>query len=158
MEKHQKAQKLQNILLSAICTAVLFSCSAGHYSMRDGYYSAEAAEFDENGWKEYVTIYVSSGQIILVEYNAFNAAGFIKSWDMNNMRLMNAESGIYPNVYTRYYGGKLLENQGIQGIDALAGATNSYHRFLRLGEAVLERARQGNTQTSFVDLENSEAR
>ena len=167
MEKHRKAQKLQGkyvskaafftgaILTAVIYAAALCSCSAGQNTIRDGYYSAEAAEFDVQGWKEYVTIYVSSGRIILVEYNAFNTAGFIRSWDMNNMRLMNAALGIYPNVYTRYYGGKLLANQSIRGIDALSGATNSYRQFLQLGEAVLKNAHQGNTETSFVDLTNS---
>ena len=146
---------LWNIILTAVCTAALCSCSAGQNSMRDGYYSAEVAEFDDEGWKEYITIYVSSGRIILVEYNAFNTAGFIRSWDMNYMRLMNAATGTYPNVYTRHYGEKLLENQGIQGTDVLTGATNSYRTFLRLGEAVLENARQGNTGTSFVDITQS---
>ncbi|MDR0290608.1 MAG: FMN-binding protein [Treponema sp.] len=133
--------------------AGLGSCSANKTSMHDGYYSAEAAEFDYLGWKEYVTICVSNGQIILVEYNAFNSSGFVKSWDMEYMRTMNAASKSYPNAYTRYYRRRLLSGQGTDNISALSGATHSYHSFIKLADAALEKARDGNTETSLVLLD-----
>ena len=139
-------------VLAALAAAVLISCSANEHSLKDGYYCAEAAEFDDYGWKEYVTVCVSGGRIILVEYNAFNAAGFVKSWDMDYMRVMNAADGTYPNEYTRYYGGKFLENGGTQGVDVLSGATHSHHTFLQLAEAVLENARHGDAATKLVAL------
>jgi major membrane immunogen (membrane-anchored lipoprotein) len=120
--------------------------------MQDGYYTAEAAEFDSHGWKEYVTVYVSGGRITLVEYNACNDSGFIKSWDMDYMRQMNALCGTYPNAYTRYYGRALLNNQGTEGIDCITGATNSYHVFLALADAALENARRGDTETRLVPI------
>ncbi|MCL1837263.1 MAG: FMN-binding protein [Treponema sp.] len=133
--------------------AGMLSCTAAEETLKDGYYSAEAAEYDSYGWKEYVTICVSSGQIILVEYNAFNASGFIKSWDMNFMRVMNASNGTYPNAYTRHYRAKFLENQGIEGLDIVSGATRSYYSFLQLAGAVLENARSGDAEPRFVTLE-----
>ena len=135
-----------------VSAGILVSCSASKYHYQDGYYTAEAAEFDAHGWKEYVTVYVSTGQILLVEYNAFNTAGFIKSWDMDYMRVMNASDGTYPNAYTRYYGEKLLTDQGIQNIDIISGATHSYYSFLQLAEAVLENARRGDGATRTVTL------
>jgi major membrane immunogen (membrane-anchored lipoprotein) len=142
--------------LLVLSAGILVSCSSAEYLLKDGYYSAEAAEFDSHGWKEYVTICVSSGQIIMVEYNAFNTSGFIKSWDMDYMRVMNAEDGTYPNAYTRYYGGKFMKNQGVDDIDLLSGSTHSHYSFLQLAEAVLENARLGETATRLVVLDEIE--
>ena len=128
------------------------SCSSGDSSLKDGYYTAEMGEFNKYGWKDYVTIRISGGKIIHVEYNSFNTSGFIKSWDMDYMRNMNAKNGTYPNSFRRKYGGKLLEKQGTEEIDPISGATASYHTFLLLADEVLENARKGNTETKLVYL------
>ncbi|MDR2479595.1 MAG: FMN-binding protein [Treponema sp.] len=130
--------------------ALCVSCAGKSSSLKDGYYTAEAAQFDEYGWKEYVTVRIADGKITLVEYNAFNSAGFIKSWDMDYMRVMNARNGTHPNAYTRYYGQRLLENQGTEGVECISGATTSYNMFLALADTALENARQGNANTSLV--------
>jgi major membrane immunogen (membrane-anchored lipoprotein) len=119
--------------------------------LRDGYYSAEIAEFDEYGWKEYVTICVSGGKIITVEYNACNRSGFIKSWDMDYMRAMIVQDGTYPNEYTRIYAGRLLRDQGTEHIDRIAGATASHRSFICLADAVLENAKMGRTAVGLVN-------
>jgi major membrane immunogen (membrane-anchored lipoprotein) len=137
--------------------AVLYiSCTGKSSVLKDGYYTAEAVEFDEHGWKEYVTICVSSKRIGLVEYNAFNASGIIKSWDMNYMRLMNASNDTYPNAYARYYGSQLLSHQNTDEVDCISGATDSYNLFIRLADAALENARQGNTETELVHFDNAQ--
>ena len=119
-------------------------------TLQDGYYTAQAAEFS-HGWKEYVTIMVKGGNIVSVEYNAENASGFIKSWDNAYMQNMLHSNGTYPNAYTRYYAGQLLDGQGEGGIDALTGATSSYGSFQVLAQAVLEQARRGDSSIVFVD-------
>lgn len=129
---------------------LLVSCNQENHLLKDGYYTAEEAEYSDYGWKEFLTICISGGQIILVEYNAYNPAGFLKSWDMDYMRRMNAIDGTYPNAYTRYYGRQLLERQDSAGIDALSGATNSYEIFIALTKAVLKNAREGNKETVLV--------
>jgi major membrane immunogen (membrane-anchored lipoprotein) len=140
-------------LIPWIILAVLYvSCGGNSSALKDGYYTAEAAEFDEYGWKEYVTLCISSKRISMVEYNAFNPSGLIKSWDMNYMRRMNAAAGTYPNAYTRYYGSQLLARQGTEGVDGLSGATNSYRTFIRLADTALENARGGDTGTSLVSF------
>lgn len=132
---------------------VLSGCSingAGSSSaMQDGYYSAEAAEY-VSGWKEFVTIFVRDGKIISVEYNAKNASGFIKSWDMDYMRTMNAYAGNYPNKYTRGYGGQLLIDQTPDGIDLMSGATRSYNSFLKLSQAAIDCSTAGDSQVAIV--------
>lgn len=128
------------------------SCSTADKPMKDGYYTAEAAEFDEHNWKEYVTVCVSGGRVILVEYNAYNPAGFVKSWDMNYMRIMNAVDGTYPNAYTRAYTQQFISLQDTARIDVLVGATNSYHSFVRLMNAALQNARLGDDAIRLVNL------
>jgi major membrane immunogen (membrane-anchored lipoprotein) len=140
------------VCLSVLFLTLLNSCSAARHPLHDGYYNAEAVDFDFRGWKEYITICVSNGRIILIDYNAFNASGFLKSWDMSYMREMNAVNGTYPNAYSRYYGGRLLSQQGTENVNALSGATRSYHSFIQLAEAALEKARQGDTETILVPI------
>ena len=120
--------------------------------MQDGYYTAEAANFDENGWKEYITIYVSNDKIITVEYDAKNASGFIKSWDMEYMRVMNEKDGTYPNKYVRAYTEALLNRQEPEKVDAVAGATHSHTTFQLLARAAMKQAEMGDKNVAFVQV------
>lgn len=120
--------------------------------MKDGYYTAEAAAFDSYGWKEYITIYVSDGQIITVEYDAFNASGFVKSWDIDYMRTMKMESGTYPNEFTRTYAISLLNWQNPAEVDTISGATHSHTKFQMLAEAAMAKARAGDKEVALVEL------
>jgi major membrane immunogen (membrane-anchored lipoprotein) len=136
----------------------LSSCEeAGRGPLRDGYYTAEARDFDSHGWKEFVTLGVDNGRINSVEYNAKNASGFIKSWDMDYMRAMNAADGTYPNEYTRYYGEQLLQKQDAAAVDALSGATHSYGSFNLLAGRALDKAKTGDTSVSLVNIAPSGA-
>ena len=142
-------------LFSAMLTVIVIfvclpACRPIDVPMKDGYYTAEIAEFAEYGWKEYITICVSGGGIISVEYDAFNKSGFLKSWDMDYMRSMLTKVGTYPNEYTRVYEGKLLRGQVTEGIDCISGATLSYRSFIRLAEAAIESARMGRTMVALI--------
>ncbi|MDR3160921.1 MAG: FMN-binding protein [Spirochaetaceae bacterium] len=130
----------------------LTGCTPGTSSMKDGYYTAESSSFDHHGWKEFVTIRVSNGRIVMVEYNAKNLSGFMKSWDMEYTRLMKETTGTYPNEYTRIYAMALLNSQDVADIDALAGATASYQAFVLLARKAVEKAQAGDTAAAFVNL------
>lgn len=132
----------------------LVSCKKDD-QLHNGYYTAEASEYSF-GWKEHVTICVMNKQIVSVEYNAENASGFIKSWDLPYMRNMNSATGTYPNKYTREYAQMLLDDQGANHIDAVSGASSSYESFMRLSAAVLEQARKGDTTVAVVDIPHEE--
>ena len=123
------------LIILFICAGLLFSACGEQAGLQDGYYTAQASEFS-HGWKEYITIMVKGGSIVAVEYNAENASGFIKSWDNTYMQAMLHDTGTYPNEYTRYYAGQLLEDGRADGIDALTGATSSHSSFEKLAEAV----------------------
>lgn len=140
---------LRLTLLLLILLLSLTACN-DKTELQDGYYTAQAAEYNF-GWKEYITIMVKDGSIVSVEYNAENASGFIKSWDNAYMQTMLHSNGTYPNEYTRYYAGQLLEDQKGEHIDALSGATSSYGSFQKLADAVLDQARKGDSSIVFVD-------
>ena len=140
------------MLLSLLMTAALLTACGGQAGLQDGYYTAQMSQFS-HGWKEYITILVKGGSIISVEYNAENASGFIKSWDNAYMQNMLHSNGTYPNEYTRYYAGQLLEGQGEGAIDAISGASSSHGTFQMLAQAVLEQARKGDS--SIVTVEAS---
>lgn len=142
-------QHFGKVLMLLMLAGMLSACGS-KTELQDGYYTAQAAQFS-HGWKEYITIMVKGGSIVSVEYNAENASGFIKSWDNAYMQNMLHTNGTYPNEYTRYYAGQLLEGQGDGGIDVLSGASSSWGSFQKLAEAVLEQAKQGDSGIAVVD-------
>ena len=152
----RKSFLLKTILYQLI--AVIFmlltasACQTGTPELQDGYYTAEAASFDSQGWKEFMTIYVNQDKIVTIEYNAKNASGFIRSWDMNNMRRMNAKTGTYHNKYARIYATALLSRQNPALISAAPGAAKPLKSFVLLAEASIAQAKKGDKTVSFVDL------
>lgn len=148
----QNFHKLLLLTISIIMIFSVVSCTEGSDELKDGYYTAELAEYDEFGWKEFITIYVSKNKILTVDYNARNESGLIRSWDMNYMRLMNESDGTYPNEYTRVYAESLIDKQSLNGIDAIAGATHSYTTFYRLVEAVINHAKNGDKSIAYVEI------
>ena len=142
-------KRIWSLILVLLFLVSLTACTE-KTGLQDGYYTAQAAEFN-HGWKEYITIMVKDNSIVSVEYNAENASGFIKSWDNAYMQNMLQAQGTYPNEYTRYYAGQLLEQQQEEGIDAMTGATSSYGSFQKLASAVLSQARKGDSSIAIVD-------
>ncbi len=152
-------KQIRNLTLLLLLILSLTACgsqTAAQSELQDGYYTAQASQYNF-GWKEYITILVKEGSIVSVEYNAENQSGFIKSWDNAYMQTMLHTDGTYPNEYTRYYAEQLLKGQGNDDIDALSGATSSYHSFQKLAAAVLEQARKGDSSIVFVDTQPSES-
>ena len=88
-----------------------------------------------------------------MEYNAKNASGYIKSWDMAYMRRMNSIVGTYPNQYTRTYAAAFLQSGNVNQIDAIAGASTSYKSFIKLAASALENAKTGNSEVAIVSTD-----
>lgn len=151
--------KVRGLFLAIILITTLFSaCSQARTpEMQDGYYTAEASSFDSHGWKEFITIYISNNKIVTVEFNAKNASGLIKSWDMDYMRRMNADSETYPNKYARAYAAELLNKQDPAEVDAISGATYSGTSFQLLASAAILQAKEGDKSVVFVDLPDTES-
>jgi major membrane immunogen (membrane-anchored lipoprotein) len=139
-------------LLAASCPGGGGGAGSGGARLANGYYTAEAASFNRHGWKEYITIYVDNNNIVTVEYDAKNASGFPRSWDLDYMRVMVALEGTYPTAYGREYSMALLRLQKPEGIDALAGATESYNCFKILAATAISQARANNKDVALVEL------
>jgi major membrane immunogen (membrane-anchored lipoprotein) len=143
------------VLAGVLAVSVLLpGCAKNRRSgtLLDGYYSAEISEFDSFGWKEFITIYVSGGKIVSVEYNGKNSSGLIKSWDPLYMRRMNEQDGTYPTEYTRAFSASLLRCQDPDSVDAVSGATVSHETFKLLAKAVIEQSKNGSRQLAIVPL------
>lgn len=149
MEKIIKRKRIYSMLFILFCIG-LSGCGKKEQELKDGYYTAEMSEYDF-GWKEFVSLCVSNGQLVSVEYNARNSSGFIKSWDMNYMRNMEAVTGAYPNMYTRTYAAEFLEKQKVEEIDAISGASSSWGKFKKLVNAALEQAEKGDNSIVIVE-------
>ena len=57
----------KNGLLLAVLLAALAFTGCGSTKYQDGSYRAEAADFDQHGWKEFLDITVTGGKITSVE-------------------------------------------------------------------------------------------
>ena len=145
-------KRIVPVLLAAAMILSLGGCGKRTDSLKDGYYTAQAAEYND-GWKEFVTLCISNGEVVSVEYNAKNASGYIKSWDMAYMRRMNSIVGTYPNQYTRTYAAAFLQSGNVNQIDAIAGASTSYKSFIKLAAAALENANTGKTEFAIVSTD-----
>lgn len=142
--------KIQIKRMAAFLLSGMLLAGCGSGKMKDGYYTAEMAEFS-HGWKEYVCIQVKDDTIVSAEFNAKDASGFIKAWDNEYMRNMGSVTGNYPNQYTREYVRQLIEGQKDTQVDIMAGATNSGSNFGKLVPAVIEQAKKGDSTIVQVE-------
>jgi major membrane immunogen (membrane-anchored lipoprotein) len=159
MEKSMKKNAAPGLPALAVAILLLASCSAGGegagsagQKLADGYYTAEATSYNTHGWKDYITIYVDNNNIVTVEYDAKNSSGFLRSWDMDYMRLMGAQTGIYPTLYGREYSAALLRLQKPDGIDVISGASYSYASFKILAAMAISQARANDKNVAFAEL------
>lgn len=129
-----------------LCSA----CSPENKGMQDGYYTAEMASFDKDGWKEFMTICVSNNKIVTIEYDARNSGGFIKSWDVGHMRRDEAATGYSHNTPVRLYASELIAKQNPTAIRPLPGAKDSYELFRILAEAAIVHAKTGDRKIALV--------
>ncbi|MDR3279100.1 MAG: hypothetical protein LBT23_01180 [Synergistaceae bacterium] len=124
--------------------------------MRNGYYAAEATGYDAEGWKDFITIYVSDNRIVNVEYNARNSCGFIRSWDLDYQRRLKAEIGMNTGEYVRTYTYELINRQDPAKVLVLTGAERPHKVFQLLAEAAIAQAKAGDKRMAFVDLSGIE--
>jgi len=138
---------ITTLILSA---ALLASCSSASY--KDGTYRAEYDSFDDHGWKDYVELTVQNGSITSVDFDSVNEDGAKKSEDESYRESMEPVSGTYPAKFFPELEDALVEQQDIEKVDAVAGATNSSDSFKDLVKRLLKKnAAKGNTETLVVE-------
>ncbi|MBQ1237152.1 MAG: FMN-binding protein, partial [Oscillospiraceae bacterium] len=98
----------------------------------DGTYEVNDAEYS-HGWKEYVIITVTDGNIASVEFDGKNEAGEKKSGDAAYKESMTAYGGttypekFFPEIVENYMAAGSLET-----MESVAGATSSSDAFKEL--------------------------
>ncbi|MDR1165111.1 MAG: FMN-binding protein [Deltaproteobacteria bacterium] len=127
-------------------------CAEPVNRLHDGYFTAEAQNYDEEGWKNYLTIYVNNGQITIVEFDAANVSGFRRSWDMDYALEWNSRQGTRPGKYHLSYQNSLLTLQDPAKIQPLPGGRNMHLIFTKLATSAIERAQKGDKSVAFIQL------
>ncbi|MDR2460219.1 MAG: FMN-binding protein [Deltaproteobacteria bacterium] len=135
-----------------IISFVASSCTKKSNKLADGYYTAESMAYDEDGWKDYLTIYVNNGQITIAEYDARNMSGFRRSWDMDYMYAWHSIIGTRPESIVSSYQNSLITLQDPYKIQSKPGARNMHANFVSLAQSALEQAKMGNAAVAFVRL------
>jgi major membrane immunogen (membrane-anchored lipoprotein) len=120
--------------------------------MRDGYYTVKADGYDDGGWKDFLTIYVSDNQIVTVDFNAHTSSGFLRSWDPDYQRREQAETGLHPSEYLRTFTTELLNLQNPANVLVVAGAERQHKTFQLLAERAIVQAKAGDKTIATVKL------
>jgi major membrane immunogen (membrane-anchored lipoprotein) len=138
--------------VAIVAAALLAGCQEDGSPLHDGFFTAQASNFKSDGWKEYLTIYVSNGQITIVEYDAVNLSGFRRSWDMDYQLEANTRHG--PKAAKCYlaYQSALLTLQDASRIQTLAGAKRMHQIFTALAEGAIARSRDNDKSIAYVKL------
>lgn len=94
-------RRICSLVLAAVIAFSAAGCNQKGDTLNDGYYTARMSDYS-HGWMEFVTICVSDGHLVSIEYNAKGPSGYLKSWDIPYMRTMGGLNGTYP-LTSRFY-------------------------------------------------------
>lgn len=131
---------------------LLSGCSEEKNTLTDGYFTAESFYYNEDGWKDYLTIYVNNGHITIVEFDATNRSGFRRSWDMDYMVDWYANHDIRPGKYPLSYQNSLLTLQDPNKVQALPGGRNMHQVFTILANHAIDHSKRGDRSVAFPQL------
>ncbi|MCI8601724.1 MAG: FMN-binding protein [Oscillospiraceae bacterium] len=148
-------KKMILALMTLALAGCLASCGGGD-GYRDGSYRAEAKNYDDHGWKEYVVVTVKDGKITEVEFDAVNKDDSRKKTEDDEYKeaYLGAELGTYPEDYTAKLEDSLIERQSADSVDTVAGATNSSKSFKKLVKALEGPMKKGKKDIVTVDTES----
>ncbi|MGD9559819.1 MAG: FMN-binding protein [Oscillospiraceae bacterium] len=143
-------QRLCKTLLVLLCIVTLAACNAPP-TYQDGTYSAEFKDFDSYGYKEYMIVTVSGGEITDLVYNAVNEEGVLRTQDEKYQQNMESVVDTYPEKYTGDLINQFMDEQDISRVDIIAGATWSSESFKALFIALEAHMTSGDTTALRVD-------
>jgi len=121
-------------------------------TLQDGIYAAEMSDqyvsTTGNGWQDYLKITVAGGQISEVEFDSLKD-GKKKSTVSADEYPMNPP----PREWIPQLNEAIRKAEMPEAMDTISGATMSSNNARRMYEALLERARTGNTDIVVLDAE-----
>lgn len=154
-------KKIIAALTAAIIVFGMTGCQkkdSNKITLADGRYKASWDSPDENGYTEYIIVDVKGGIPTILEFDAQNSSGFVKSTDndlRDQMLAANSEKGL-PEMFPQRGYAKIIESFTVNesstvNMDHVAGATQSYKSFKVLYNQLLEQNMQsGNFDTLYV--------
>lgn len=136
-------------LAVVLAVSVLAGCAGG---LKDGTYKAEAAEAS-HGWKDYLVVTVSGGEITEIEFDSLDENGNKKSVDPEYRGNMEPVSGTYPEKFFPDIVNEFTAKGSVDKMDNITGATHSTDSFKALMTAALNNAKKGVTDVAIVTAE-----
>lgn len=152
MQNAMLRRRIRAFLLLLLAATALCACGPDKDAMQNGYYSATTASFNEDGWKEFITLYIYNNRIVTVEFNAHNASGLLRSWDGFAMRKAKKGPGLHPNRIIREYTQELLNRQDPGRIRKIPGDDYCYDIFVKLAAVAITQAKTGDKAVAEVHL------
>lgn len=144
-------KKIIALVLSTLLTGgMLVGCGAKE--MKDGTYTAEDKNFDDHGWKAYVTITVSSGKILTTKFDYITKDETTKSGNSAYGEKMSQSVAITPDEFLPQYENALVTTQNPSKVEVITGATTSHKDFKTLAKSAMDAAKVGNTKTVQIEL------
>ena len=152
LEKHwKKAAAIGAIGIS--CVMVLAGCGSGTKTAvyKDGTYTATSSVYtnddgseDGNGYGT-VTLTIKDGKIADCSYQTFEVDGTLKDEDYGKQNGEIANRDYYSKAQKAVaacdeYAKLLVANEGLDGLDAISGATVNYNEFKEAVQLALEEA------------------
>jgi major membrane immunogen (membrane-anchored lipoprotein) len=131
---------------------LIIGCDNYGAGLQDGYFTAISEHYDKEGWRDYLTIFVNNGAITTVEFNAVNATGFLKSWDMDYLSQAQLESGVNPNHYARLYANQLIALQDPEQIRGAVGGDRVRQIFTVLAKEAISQSTMGDFSLVSVSI------
>ncbi|MGO4938623.1 FMN-binding protein [Fundicoccus sp. Sow4_D5] len=119
--------------------------------LQDGEYTL-TTEADERGWAHQFTLVVKDGAIAESNYDMVNEAGDLKSEDKEYNANMEDGTGTSFATAVEELNAALVENQSVEEIEVVSGASSTSNAFLAYAQQLLDAAAEGNTDPIEAEL------
>ncbi len=143
-------RKIAFVLAVLMCLAIFSSCKKEEEPLQpttklvDGTYTVRWDQGSPNDYSEYITCSIANGVVTILDYDAKNAAGALKTQDtaIEDQIMLNAETIGAPGIPMDVAYAKIIESFNLAGgdvnqMETVVGATTSSKSFKILMSALL---------------------
>ncbi|EST89183.1 extracellular electron transfer flavoprotein PplA [Vagococcus lutrae] len=118
--------------------------------LKDGTYTLEEKNYS-NDYRVVFSIVVKDGKIAESNYDNVNEAGESKADNKEYDDMMKDKAGTGPSEFIPAFNKGLVDKGAPAEMDAVTGATHSFHTFQMYAEQLINAAEKGNTDKIEVD-------
>ncbi|MBC1457071.1 extracellular electron transfer flavoprotein PplA [Listeria newyorkensis] len=120
-------------------------------TMTDGTYKLQEKNFDDKGWKAFMTITVKDNKITESDYNYKDKDGKLKTDDADYEKNMKAKVGTGPQEYIPALNDSLVAKQSAADVEVVTGATHSSDTFINYSNQLIQAAQRADTATIEIN-------